>query len=235
MATTLRARRAHGYESSRPDIEAHVPVTARNVLELGCSTGALGAAIKARQSASVLGVEINEEYAEEARARLDRVVAQNAEAFAADEPPSEAPFDCLIAADVLEHLEDPWATLRRAVAMLEQEATVIVSVPNAVNWKGLLRIARTGRWPRDDEGVFDRTHLRWFGPEDAADLLRSAGLEVRTVEPRYWVAGRRLTLVKLLARTRLAPLLPFQIIVVGRKPQRAPVDTRPRFSRDVSR
>lgn len=217
MTATLRARRAHGYESPRPDVQAHVPATARNILELGCSTGALGAAIKARQAASVVGVELSEEYAEEARRRLDRVIVADAESFAAGEPPAEAPFDCLIAADVLEHLVDPWTALARVVAMLGDGATVIVSLPNAANWKGLLRVARTGRWPRDDEGVYDRTHLSWFGPEDAADLVRSAGVEVRTIDPRYWLGGPRLRVVELLARTRLAPLLPFQVIVVGTK------------------
>jgi trans-aconitate methyltransferase len=218
MSGGLRLLRAAGYESPRPEIQAHVPTSARNVLELGCSNGALGAAIKARQPARVLGVEISQEYADDARDRLDRVVVMDAEAFAAGQPPPEAPFDCLIAADVLEHLVDPWTTMARTVALLNAGATVIVSVPNVANWNGLLRIARTGRWPRDDVGVFDRTHLRWFGPQDAMDLVRGAGVNVRTIEPRYWVEGRRLRLVRLLARTRLAPLLPFQTIVVGTKP-----------------
>jgi trans-aconitate methyltransferase len=218
MSGGLRLLRAAGYESPRPEIQAHVPTSARNVLELGCSNGALGAAIKARQPARVLGVEISQEYADDARDRLDRVVVMDAEAFAAGQPPPEAPFDCLIAADVLEHLVDPWTTMARTVALLNAGATVIVSVPNVANWNGLLRIARTGRWPRDDVGVFDRTHLRWFGPQDVMDLVRGAGVNVRTIEPRYWVEGRRLRLVRLLARTRLAPLLPFQTIVVGTKP-----------------
>lgn len=218
MTATLRIRRAHGYESPRPDIQAHVPMSARNILELGCSTGALAAAIKARQPTSVLGVELLEEYADDARARVDRVIVMDAETFAAADPPDEAPFDCLIAADVLEHLVDPWTALARVVAMLDAGATVIVSVPNVVNWKCLLRIARTGRWPRDDEGVFDRTHLSWFGPGDAVDLVRAAGATVTSVEPSYWLGGWRLAVVKLLARTRVAPLLPFQVIVVGAKP-----------------
>ena len=129
--------------------------------------------------------------------------------FASGQGPAEAPFDCLIAAQVLEHLVDPWTTLARTVAMLQPGATVIVSLPNAANWSGLLRIARTGRWPRDDVGIFDRTHLRWFGPQDAIDLLRGAGLHVTAVEPRYWLQGRR---------TALQPLLPYQMIVVGTKP-----------------
>jgi 2-polyprenyl-3-methyl-5-hydroxy-6-metoxy-1,4-benzoquinol methylase len=226
MTATLRARRAHGYETPRPDIQAHVPLTARNILELGCSSGALGAALKERQGATVVGVELSEDYAAEARERLDRVIVMDAEAFARGDVPEEAPFDCLIAADVLEHLVDPWSALAGAAAMLEGGATVIVSVPNAANWKGLLRIARTGRWPRDDEGVYDRTHLSWFGPEDAADLVRAAGVDVHAVDPRYWLTGTRLRVVELLSRTRLSPLFPFQVIVAGTKRSSG----QPRFS-----
>ena len=107
-----------GYESARPDVQSLVPASARAILDLGCSNGALGAALKARQGATVLGVELGEEYAREAEARLDRVIVADAEAFAAGAAPPEAPFDCLIAADVLEHLRDPWAALRGVVAML---------------------------------------------------------------------------------------------------------------------
>ena len=67
-------------------------------------------------------------------------------------------------------------------------------------------------------GVFDQTHLRWFGPQDAMDLVCVAGVNVRTIEPRYRLDGRGLRLVRLLARTRLAPLLSFQTTVVGTKP-----------------
>ena len=229
MTATLRARRAHGYETPRPDIQAHVPLTARNILELGCSSGALGAAIKARQPATVVGIELSEEYAAEARERLDRVIVMDAQGLARGDVVAEAPFDCLIAADVLEHLVDPWSALAGAVAMLKDGATVIVSVPNAANWKGLLRIARTGRWPRDDEGVYDRTHLSWFGPEDAADLVRAAGVDVHAVDPRYWLTGTWLRMAEILARTRLSPLLPFQVIVAGTKrPSDRP---RPRSAR----
>jgi hypothetical protein len=39
--------------------------------------------------------------------------------------------------------------------------------------------------------VFDGTHLRWFGLEDALDLLRQSGLEPRTVVPSFWKSGIR--------------------------------------------
>ena len=217
QAAALRQSRVVGYETARPDIQAHVPATARAILDLGCSTGALGAALKARQGATVVGVELGEDYAEEARARLDRVIAGDVEAFAAGPAPPEAPFDCLVAADVLEHLADPWSALRGAAAMLAPGAAVVVSLPNVLFWAALLRLVRTRRWPREDEGVFDRTHLRWFAEADAVELLEQAGLRDVSVHPRYWVEGGALRRRRWLARTPLRPYLAPQHVLTAVK------------------
>jgi hypothetical protein len=58
-------------------------------------------------------------------------------------------------------------------------------LPNVINWYALSRVIRGGRWPPDDEGPFDRTHLRWFTLDDALDLLRAAGLLPVATEPQY--------------------------------------------------
>src|SRR5690242_10451673 len=110
----VRARRARVYEGPRKDVQALVPEDVRRILELGCSVGALGASIKSRQPALVYGVEIDPDYAREAETQLDAVFVGSAEEFLAGGAPAEAPFDCLIAADVLEHLVDPLDVLSRA-------------------------------------------------------------------------------------------------------------------------
>lgn len=210
--------RVAGYETDRPDIQAHVPLDAASILELGCSAGATGAALKRRAGSrqlTVVGVELDPGYAARAAERLDRVVVADAEEFLRQPDPPEAPFDCLIAADVLEHLVDPWAALRRAVELVRPGGTVIVSVPNVLFVGALLRLVRERRWPRDDEGVFDRTHLRWFSRSDAEGLLRQAGLRELEVEPRYFVEGAKLRRRRLLARTPLGPFVPVQHIVTG--------------------
>ena len=51
----------------RPEILALVPETARAVLDIGCGAGRLGEAIKARQQAEVVGIELNESAAAAAR------------------------------------------------------------------------------------------------------------------------------------------------------------------------
>lgn len=209
----VRARRAAGYETDRPDLQRHIPRDARRILDLGCCTGALGAAVKRRQDAKVLGVEREREYAARARSCLDRVVVSDVERFLAGPAPPEAPFDCLIAADVLEHLVDPWLALARAVDLLAPHATVVVSLPNVAYYRGLWQLLRSGRWPREDAGLFDRTHLRWFTLDDGLDLLRQAGLRPTVVEARYWTIGGQLRWRAVLARTPLHRFLPPQYIL----------------------
>jgi len=206
-----------GYEGVRADIQELVPRNCRNILEFGCSTGALGDALKSRQGARVTGVELDGALAAEARGRLDEVVVGDVAAFVGDYEPEER-FDCLIAADVLEHLADPWQALRDVTRLLSPGATVVVSVPNVFYWSALLRAIRSQRWPRDPEGTFDRTHLRWFGPEDARELLISAGLTDVSVYPRYWSAESRLRLVERLGRTSVGPFLAAQLRAVGIAP-----------------
>jgi 2-polyprenyl-3-methyl-5-hydroxy-6-metoxy-1,4-benzoquinol methylase len=206
-----------GYEGVRADVQELVPRSCRNILEFGCSTGALGEALKARQGARVTGVELDEGLAAEAREKLDEVIVGDVAAFVGAHEPKER-FDCLIAADVLEHLADPWQALREATRFLSPGATVVVSVPNVFYWSALLRAIRSQRWPRDREGTFDRTHLRWFGPEDARELLVSAGLTDVSIHPRYWSAESRRGLVERLGRTALGPFLAAQISAVGTAP-----------------
>ena len=156
---SLRSRRVSLYEGARPGVRALVPIDATRILGLGCSSGHLGAAIKARQHARITGVELDALYAKDAEACIDRVISSSAEEFAAAPAPDSAPFDCLIAADVLEHLVEPWDVLSKSVSMLARGATVIVSVPNVLYWPQFRRLLTEHRWPRDDVGIFDRTDL----------------------------------------------------------------------------
>jgi SAM-dependent methyltransferase len=200
MRSGERAARAAAYERARPEILEHVPRSARRVLDLGCATGTTGAALKRRQAVEVVGVELEPDYAREAATRLDLVLTADAESA---EP--EGRFDVLIAADILEHLKDPWSALKRYSGLLEPGATVIVSLPNVAHWSTYAHLAR-GSWPRKPEGIFDATHLRWFTLRDANDLLLQAGLTPHTVVRRGWTYTRG---------SRLDPMAPPLLKVPG--------------------
>jgi SAM-dependent methyltransferase len=208
----LRRRRAWAYENPRPELQALVPASARRILDLGCSSGALGAALKAGRDVEVVGVELDPGYAADARNRLDRVIEGDLETL---DPATLAlgTCDCLIAADVLEHLRDPWRVLAAFVSVLQNGGTAVVSLPNVRYLETLTALGLRGTWPRRDEGIFDRTHLRWFTLADARALVTQAGLRVTTVAPRYrlrpadWRTERQ---GRWLAGTPLAPFFVFQ-------------------------
>ena len=189
MRIQERAARAAAYESARPEIVDLVPPGARRVLDLGCSTGWLAEALHARGPVEVVGVEREPDYAAEAGRRCDRVVLADVEELAPRAAGELGRFDCLVAADVLEHLVDPWSALRAYAALLDPGCRAIVSLPNVAHWTTFARLAR-GSWPRLPEGVHDATHLRWFTVRDAVELLDQAGLRVEAVQRRPWVLWR---------------------------------------------
>jgi methionine biosynthesis protein MetW len=213
MRPAERAARAAAYERARPEILEHVPWTATRVLDLGCATGTTGAALKARQDVEVVGIELEPEYAREAATRLDHVITGDVETAR-----PEGGFDVLIAADVLEHLRDPWTALRAHARRLEPGGTAIVSLPNVAHWSTYAHLAR-GTWPRRPEGIFDATHLRWFTLRDARELLVQAGLTPRTVVRRGWVGtrGSRLDVLAppLLQVPAVRTLITFQHVIAA--------------------
>jgi SAM-dependent methyltransferase len=203
------------YTGARPEVQALVPRSAGRVLDLGCSNGALAAGL----DATVVGIERDANLAAAAARRLDRVVVADLESvdFA-----SLGRFDCVVAADVLEHLADPWALLKRVVNdSLEPGGTVVVSLPNVRFFETFWQLGVRGRWPRRAHGVFDEGHLRWFTRADAVELLAHAGLAVEHVEPliRVRPGGSRFDrLFAWLARTPLEGFFTFQYLLVARAP-----------------
>jgi SAM-dependent methyltransferase len=177
------------YDRVNPDLLRRIPVNARTVLEVGCGAGALGVAFKAIQPEVVyVGLEQVEEAAALAAGRLDHVLRADAEdpELALPELP---PLDCLIYGDVLEHLQDPWATLRRHAARLHDEGVLLACVPNVQHWSVLANLLQ-GRWPLAEEGLFDRTHLRWFTRDSLRELVASCGLQLQELTPRIFQRER---------------------------------------------
>jgi 2-polyprenyl-3-methyl-5-hydroxy-6-metoxy-1,4-benzoquinol methylase len=102
------------YEHAREDICDLVarfsPKSLPKVLDLGCASGRLGEALKARGTASLVhGIELSESAAAEAEQRLDQVWVGDLSLF--DWTQTDTDYDAILAADVLEHLPDPWETL----------------------------------------------------------------------------------------------------------------------------
>jgi GT2 family glycosyltransferase/Flp pilus assembly protein TadD/2-polyprenyl-3-methyl-5-hydroxy-6-metoxy-1,4-benzoquinol methylase len=167
------------YRWPRPEIMALVPRDAARVLDIGCAAGVLGQELKRRQPCEVVGVEIDPAAAREARARLDQVVEGDVEHI--DLKPLGV-FDAAICADVLEHLRDPVALLKKVRGVLSDTGVLIASLPNVRHIEVVQRLVEGG-WTYQPEGVMDRDHLRFFTRRSAEQLLDDAGFEVAEARP----------------------------------------------------
>jgi SAM-dependent methyltransferase len=165
------------YDRANPDLLARIPLTATKVLELGCGAGALGAAFARRApQAQYYGLELDKKAAAIAAERLHRVELFNADSDAIPQTiRNAAPFDAIIFGDVLEHLRDPWTALKAFAELLAEDGVLLICIPNVSNWHLLQRLL-TGTFDYEDEGLFDRTHLRWFTAKTLLDMVREAGL-----------------------------------------------------------
>lgn len=163
------------YLHARPEIVQLVPIEAQRILDVGCGAGGLSAALKARQSAEIHGVEIIEQAAEHARNHLDHVWNCGIEAALPDLP--DGYYDCIIIADVLEHLLDPLFVISELKTKLTGNGKLIASIPNIQNW-GVLSDLLQGKWDYRSEGILDRTHLRFFTRKSVREMFWNAGLRI---------------------------------------------------------
>lgn len=166
------------YHFARPELVALVPEEAKRVLDVGCAAGMMGAALKERGAVEVIGVEINPAVAREAANRLDRVIVGDVEAVTLPYP--EGYFDAIVLGDVLEHLRDPWALLKRLRPYLTENGRLIASIPNIAHISVLRDLIR-GRWRYKDAGILDRTHLRFFTLESIQEMFTGAGYRISSL------------------------------------------------------
>ncbi|MBI4382929.1 MAG: glycosyltransferase [Nitrospinae bacterium] len=167
------------YRNVRHDIFPLIPQEARCILEVGCASGLTGRALKETRGAFVAGIEMDPGAAREARRNLDDVLEGNIETL--DLPYQENSFDCIILADILEHLVDPLAALKKLRGCLKPAGTVVASIPN-VQFFGLINNLAEGNWTYQKEGILDETHLRFFTFREIEKLFQDAGFAIEQVD-----------------------------------------------------
>ena len=163
------------FEHARSELLEFIPRSARRVLDVGCGSGMLGAALKSRQNAYVVGIERDERAVETARSRIDEVIGGDVEVIEINFDRNS--FDAIVCGDVLEHLLDPEGLLIRAREWLRDDGTIVASIPNARH-HSVITALLAGNWTYEHAGLMDETHLCFFTRRDMIDLFSRGGFRV---------------------------------------------------------
>lgn len=164
------------FANQRREMMLFVPGVVKRLLDVGCGAGEFGHLVKESHCCEAWGIEPDPTAAELARLRLDRVVTEAVEKALAQLP--DRYFDCIFFNDVLEHLVDPWGVLNDTKAKLTVNGRVVASIPNIRFYPVLRELTIDAEWRYLDEGVLDRTHLRFFTQAGIRRLFETNGYTV---------------------------------------------------------
>jgi SAM-dependent methyltransferase len=175
MASVLEGRTVYSFK--REPYSSHTllldaidgPGKGRRVLDLGCAGGYISEALAAR-GFSVTGVDLpGAEHSPD----IEFIAANLDEGL----PALVGRFDYIVCADILEHLRDPQQLLEAARQRLAPGGRLVASLPNSGHAWFRWQVLR-GRFPQEDRGLFDRTHVRFYVYDGWIDLLRRSGFTV---------------------------------------------------------
>jgi methionine biosynthesis protein MetW len=159
----------------------------KSVLDVGCATGKLLQRLGDEKGCQTAGIEMDSVLAEQARPRCHQLVAGNIETL--DLPFQPGQFDIIVFADVLEHLQNPGAVLKKLKVYLKDNGYVLVSIPNIAFISARVNLL-LGRFNYAAYGIMDRGHVRFFTLRSAKELVSESGFQVVSVEGYNQVRDR---------------------------------------------
>jgi len=154
----------------------------KRVLEVGAGPGSITRHLHGHGGCAVTAVELDAEAIKLLSPYCNKVYQANLND--PDWPQllsAEEGFDVVVAADVLEHLYDPWATLELMTRFVNEDGCLIISLPH-VGHSSIAACLLQEDFEYRDWGLLDRTHIRFFGIKNIQDLFEDAGLKIISAE-----------------------------------------------------
>lgn len=150
----------------------------KRVLEIGAGPGSITRLLTGLNGCRVTALEIDPAAIEKLGPFCERVyrVDLNDSSW----PKTihhEGKYEVVVVADVLEHLYDPWSSLKLMKGLVGEGGCVVVSLPH-VGHSALLACLLGEDFEYRDWGLLDKTHIRFFGIKNIQSLFDSAGLKI---------------------------------------------------------
>jgi glycosyltransferase involved in cell wall biosynthesis/SAM-dependent methyltransferase len=144
------------------------------VLEFGPAHGRMTKHLKEELSCQIYGVEIDAKAAKSASIYSEKIVVGDIESYTWIEELENIKFDYVIFADVLEHLRFPDKVLKKVKDFLNEDGSILVSIPNIAHNSIIINLLNN-EFNYSDTGLLDRTHVKFFTKKTFDELIRNCG------------------------------------------------------------
>lgn len=153
------------------------------VLEIGAGPGSITRHLSGILACDVVALEIDPTAIEKLKPFVRTVYPMdlNLADWSNEIRDREGLFDYVIAADVLEHVYDPWTVLSGMKSLLNDTGSIILSLPH-VGHAAVVGCLVDEDFEYRDWGLLDRTHIRFFGIKNIQQLLVSQGMSIEQAE-----------------------------------------------------
>jgi len=157
----------------------HVKKTDKYILDLGCSSGFIGAQIKKKnKQAIVFGADNNKSDIAQAQKCLDKAYLIDLNHFKHQE--IDQKFDLIILADIIEHLTSAKQLLKQLPYLLNPKGRILLSIPNFSHYSVVNRML-SQKWKYDKYGILDNTHVKFYNYKSIIKLLESKKFYIQKI------------------------------------------------------
>ena len=170
------------YDNLRQEMLDFLPDSYTKVLEIGCGEGRFSDNLNTYSE--YWGVEQNEIIGKKADYKLHKVII--GDFMEINELLPNKYFDLIICNDIIEHIDDYNLFFKILKKKMNADARIIGSIPNVRFYSNLIRLFIFKDWEYVDDGILDRTHLRFFTKKS---LIRTFKNNEFSIEKFYGING----------------------------------------------
>lgn len=205
------------FGTCRKELIALIPQGNYRILDVGCGNGSTGEILKkSGKTREIVGIEIDASAAQKASQKLDKVISGDVEQI--ELPFKKGYFNYIICGDLIEHLIDPWNTLKKLSKYLSPNGFLIASIPNVRHWSVLKPLLFKNEWNYVEAGILDKGHLRFFTYNSILDLFTNSGFRVCKIFNKvlnYHRNSSKVKLFNLFTFNRYSDIFTHQYIIVA--------------------
>ena len=187
------------YEFKIEDIEEYTPfwyVTKnikvnQKVLDVGCATGYLGAYLKKKLDVDIVGIDNQDYHLEKAKEQniYSDLVKLDLNSFSNELDNYTSYFDRIVICDVLEHLIDPMAVLKRLSKFLKSDGEFLIDIPN-ISHASIKYNLLMNNFNYTSIGLLDETHIRFFTLNSIINKLSENNFLIKNIEYTFTAPGQ---------------------------------------------